>query len=63
MKWLSTREAKEKKWIDAVAAIIIGVIIIGEAVLSNNIWGTKTEPYVKLTWGHLTFPLITTHDS
>ncbi|MFZ3086145.1 MAG: hypothetical protein WA097_05785 [Candidatus Hydromicrobium sp.] len=58
MKWLSTKDAKEKKWIDTIASIIIGAIIIGEAFLSNKIWGTKTEPYVRLTWGHLTFPLI-----
>lgn len=59
VKWLSTKEAKEKKWIDAAASIIIGVLIIIEAILSNNMWGTKTEPFVKLTWGHLTFPLLT----
>ena len=57
MRLLSTKESKEKKWIDAVASVVIGVIIIGEAVISNNIWGTKAEPYVRLTWGHLTFPL------
>ena len=49
IKWLSTKEAKEKKWIDAAASVVIGVIIIGEAVISNNIWGTKAEPYVRLT--------------
>ena len=57
MRLLSTKESKEKKWIDAVASVVIGVIIIGEAVISNNMWGTKAEPYVRLTWGHLTFPL------
>jgi len=55
---LSSEESRQKKWIDVAAVAGMALIWLGESFLSNALWGTKGAPFVRLTWGHLTFSLL-----
>ncbi len=59
LDWLASEEARQKKWIDVVAVAYMAAIWLLESILANYWWGAKKSPFVDITWGHLTFPLVT----
>jgi len=56
--WLSSEEARQRKTIDVVAVACMAIIWLLESFLSNHWWGAKQSPFVNITWGHLTFALV-----
>jgi len=50
--------SKQDKWVDVAAVMCMAAIWIGESFLSDALWGAKKAPFVRLTWGHLTFSLL-----
>ena len=58
IRWLSSEEARKNKAIDVVAVACMAMIWLSESFLSNHLWGSKQAPFVDITWGHLTFFLV-----
>jgi membrane protease YdiL (CAAX protease family) len=58
LAWLSTDESRKKKWIDVIAVAFMELFWILESILANYWWGAKKAPFVEITWGHITFPLL-----
>ncbi len=58
LAWLGSKEAQRRKWIDVVAVVCMEAIWLLESIVANSWWGAKKAPFVELTWGHLTFPVV-----
>jgi len=54
----SSNDTAKNRKIDVLAVGVMALIWMAEAYVSNVLWQTKQEPFVTLTWGHLTFPLV-----
>ncbi|MBL7163095.1 MAG: CPBP family intramembrane metalloprotease [Anaerolineales bacterium] len=54
----SSVASKQKKWVDAAAVAGMALVWMLDSFLANAWWGAKKAPFVRLTWGHLTFSLL-----
>lgn len=49
--------SKNRK-LDTLVSILMGILVLFVSYISTKIWGTKTEPYVEVTIGHILFLLV-----